>query len=267
MESMNRRKLKVGTPVPLLFHRGSESKKAPIQNHRSVRQDGAGLSSLSYFASEAHFELWNKYKSLYGEVTRGVDIPLFFNSIRSQDIPHTNEVLGGEVHFLQEPGLKLRSIASPFLVHQAALRPLGSCLYSFMNTLPWDCTHDHTKPVSHVQQHLSSKGKVHSVDLSSATDYFPLEVQVKALQALIGHHPSIDLFIEISRSQWLSTIGMIRWNQGQPLGLYPSFASFGLTHGFLLRYLLGKRYQGQFYVLGDDVIILDPLSSLSDADH
>jgi hypothetical protein len=40
------------------------------------------------------------------------------------------------------------------------------------------------------------------------------------------------------------------------MGLYPSFASFGLTHGFLLSYLAGI-YRNQFFVLGDDVVILD----------
>lgn len=258
MKSQNKR-LSIEDPSPILIHRGSESKKAPLLNNRSVEQRGAGLASLSYFATDAHYELWSKYPSLYGKVTEGVDIQLFKSSIRSMDIPSNNSLLGGEVHFLQEPGLKLRAIASPYLVHQEALRPLGNALYSHMRTLPWDCTHNHTLPVTHVQTHLAQRKMVHSVDLSNATDYFPLEVQTRVLQSLVGNHPSIDLFCEISRSEWLSTIGPIRWNQGQPLGLYPSFASFGLAHGYLLLYLLGKRYNGEFYVLGDDVIILDDL--------
>lgn len=257
MESQNKVKLKVGDPSPILLHHGSRSKKAPLLANRSVSQESAGLSSLIYFATDAHYGLWHKYKSVFEPVSRGFHLESFKASVRSCDLPHNEVIQGGEVHFLQEPGLKLRAIASPHLVHQVALRPLGSTLYSFMRTLPWDCTHDHEKPLSTIQSHLSSGRLIHSVDLSNATDYFPLEVQVKALEALIGHHPSIDLFVEISRSEWQSTIGPIRWMQGQPLGLYPSFASFGITHGFILLYLLGKRYQNEFYVLGDDVVILD----------
>jgi len=256
MKSQNRR-ITMGVPTPIAFHRGAESKKAPQLSRRSTIQNGSGLSSLIYFATDAHYELWSKYPSLYGKVSEGVDIQTFKSSIRSMDLPNNDSVIGGEVHFLQEPGLKLRAIASPYLVHQEALRPLGNALYSLMRTLPWDCTHDHSKPFSCVQLHLAQRKKVHSVDLSNATDYFPLEVQLLTLRGLIGDHPAIDLFEEISRSQWLSTIGTIRWTQGQPLGLYPSFASFGITHGFLLLYLLGKKYNGEFYVLGDDVIILD----------
>jgi len=108
-----------------------------------------------------------------------------------------------------------------------------------------------------LQEHLAGHKIVHSVDLSNATDYFPLEVQVRALKALCGDHLSIDLFKEISRSTWKSSIGNLVWKQGQPLGLYPSFASFGTTHGYLLHFLLGKRYEGEFYLVGDDVVILD----------
>jgi hypothetical protein len=258
VSSLNRR-LAVGDPSPIAFHRGAEGKKAPLLDRRSAVQNGSGLASLIYFATDAHKALFDKYKPIYEKVAEGVDIDLFKQSLRSDSMPHNNETLGGEVHFLQEPGLKLRAIASPYLCHQVALKPLGDTLYSAMRTFPWDCTHDHTKPVPYVQSHLCQHRTIHSVDLSNATDYFPLEVQLRALKGLIGDHLSIDLFEEISRSQWLSTIGTIRWTQGQPLGLYPSFASFGLTHGLVLYYLLGKRYENEFFVLGDDVIILDDL--------
>jgi len=255
VKSLNRKVLHVSDPYPILNYRGSDSKKSPIPGCRSVTQHGAGLSSLAYFAeSSAHFELWNRYNSIYKHVTSGIDIPKLYNVCRGFA---DRNVYGGEVHFLQEPGLKLRAIASPYLVHQVALQPLGATLYHHMRTLPWDCTHDHSKPVSALQTHLSRKKVVHSVDLSNATDYFPLEVQVRMLKVLLGNHPSIDLFVEISRSQWKSTIGTIRWTQGQPLGLYPSFASFGLAHGYLLSMLLDKKYNNEFYVLGDDVVILD----------
>ena len=49
----------------------------------------------------------------------------------------------------------------------------------------------------------------------------------------------------------------IKWRHGQPLGLYPSFALFTLTHGTLLWALNGFRHDNKFFVLGDDVIILD----------
>jgi hypothetical protein len=97
------------------------------------------------------------------------------------------------------------------------------------------------------------------VDLSSATDLFPLSVQETALRAILGQSSQqhVDLFVEISRSVWKSSIGDIRWTKGQPLGLFPSFAAFTLTHGLLLYYLADGDYHNQFFVVGDDVVILE----------
>jgi len=264
--SLVHKKLFIGKPKPMLQFRGSGSKKAPIFRDRSIPQSEASFASLSYFVNyRPHKDLYRKYEPLYKYVCEGFD-PFMEDYLFSQEDSIDSylsgrdtetTVFGGEVHFLQEPGLKLRAIASPYLVHQVALGPLGTTLYSHMRTLPWDCTHDQSKPVKFLQQHLAQHKTVHSVDLSNATDYFPLEVQLSALRALCGNHLSIDLFAEISRSHWKSSIGNVQWKQGQPLGLYPSFASFGTTHGYLLHFLLGKRYEGEFYLVGDDVVILD----------
>jgi hypothetical protein len=250
-------KLTLGLPRPIITHRGSMSKRAPLLDNKSVPQGNSGLAALGYFSTGVHYDLWRRYSSLYSHVSEGVDIHSLKYCVNDAIFPDHQQVWGGNIAFLQEPGLKLRAIASPYLVHQEALRPLGMALYSFMKTLPWDCTHDQNKPVSFVQAALSSKRTIHSVDLSNATDYFPLELQLRVLQTLIGHHQSIDLFSEISRSLWKSPIGNIRWTKGQPLGLYPSFAAFGLTHGILLASLLRKEYEGEFFVVGDDVVILD----------
>lgn len=253
------RKQSIGFTAPLLTRSGSD-KKAPILGYRSMPKNGSCLASMTYFKTRAHMDLWTRYGTLFAPVTEGVNVHTIYHSFDNDtsSSEYFDTVLGGRICFLQEPGLKLRAIASPYLVLQAALKPLGDALLGHIRTLPWDCTHDQTKPVKIVQSHLSNGRMVHSVDLSSATDYFPLEVQIIAMSAMFGNHPSIDLFTEISRSLWLNhTIGSIRWTQGQPLGLYPSFASFGFSHGMILLYLLGKEYNGQFFVLGDDVVILD----------
>jgi hypothetical protein len=77
------------------------------------------------------------------------------------------------------------------------------------------------------------------------------------MRELFGNIPDISLFELISRSTWLSPIGAINWRRGQPLGLYPSFAVFTVSHGMLLWYLNGSRHEKKFFVLGDDVVILD----------
>jgi hypothetical protein len=75
----------------------------------------------------------------------------------------------------------------------------------------------------------------------------------------------LNIFARLSRGRWLvnqaETPGMITsWAVGQPLGLYPSFGIFALTHGLLLNSI--SKEQGftdgeelTFRVLGDDVVI------------
>jgi hypothetical protein len=77
------------------------------------------------------------------------------------------------------------------------------------------------------------------------------------MRSIFGNIPDISLFEDVSRSLWISPIGAIRWNRGQPLGLYPSFAVFTACHGLLLWYLNGCSWNKDFFVLGDDVVILD----------
>jgi hypothetical protein len=210
-------------------------------------------------------KIFQRYWMLFDPVFRGIDVNSYTNDMfiddvsidqrtRVQNYPAT----GGEVHFLMQEGGKMRSIASPHLVFQMALQPLGSSVYSIVQSLPWDCTFDQSKAVPFVQSALQQGSTVHSVDLSSATDHFPMSLQLSCLRSLFGNQPDIELFLEISRLHWLTSENdMIRWKRGQPLGLYPSFGTFTMTHGFLLWYLNNKSFNNDFFVLGDDVIILN----------
>nr|UJQ92488.1 MAG: putative RNA-dependent RNA polymerase [Mitoviridae sp.] len=253
---------------PLVAYQGSPEKKAPSYfGNKSVPQSEAILQELPYFRSPGGVRLYQEFRSLYGPLLAGLTERRFIShqarlssdwwSRLGRDDGY--QVRGGEIHFLQEPGGKLRSIASPFRIHQEALKPLGDTLYSVIKQLPWDCTFDQSKAIPHIQSCLRQGKSVHSVDLSSATDHFPLTLQVEALRALIhrDNWDHIDLFIKISRGKWKSPIGDLEWTKGQPLGLFPSFGAFTLTHGLLLNYLAGGDYRNQFFVVGDDVVILE----------
>jgi hypothetical protein len=165
----------------------------------------------------------------------------------------------GKIGLIQEPGYKLRAVANPARVYQQALKPLGDDLYNKLRSLPWDCTHDQSFPLITIQGHLRAGRTAHAVDLSNATDKFPFELQYRMLHVLYHRKDAIELFADLSRAEWRTSLsnGFIHWTVGQPLGLYPSFASFALTHGIMLYALNGFRHDSMFYVLGDDVIILD----------
>jgi len=269
--SFPRIKIERDEELSLLVYRGSPSKFKPKLNwdewslrdssFTSRKQDEDVLSNALYFLDPKHVPLYFEYEGLYSPLLKG--LPKFIDKINELGSWYKREsrdlIEGGEIHFLQEAGGKLRSIASPHLVHQLALRPLGKSIYKLVQSLPWDCTFDQSRPFSVLSTHLSEGNTIHSIDLSSATDYFPLEIQMTVLRAFFGNCPDLRLFEDISKSNWRAE-GIsysLRWKRGQPLGLYPSFGTFTLSHGILLWFLNGQKHGNSFYVLGDDVVILD----------
>jgi len=252
----------ITTPVqPLVSYEGSPSKRAPaLFGRESLGQDEDPLRDAEFFNLDGSGDLYLRYRGIYSEVLKGLTRREYLDSCLEtyRRFPRApKQVLGGRIAFIQEPGGKLRSVASPFRVHQLALGPLGSELYSIVSQLPWDCTFDQSKAFPAIQSHLKAGEECHSIDLSSATDIFPLSLQLVALSAIFGkENPYVNLFVEISRGKWDSPIGVLSWKRGQPLGLFPSFGSFTLTHGLLLLHLNGGQHNGDFFIVGDDVVIL-----------
>jgi len=251
----------------IITNRGSDSRFRPAIEGlfpRSRTNEGV-VDYVTLLQVPSFRKLFRKYWSLFDPVFKGIDVNSYTKDslVNDVSIDQANRVqnyplLGGEVHYLMQEGGKMRSIASPHLVFQMALEPLKESLKTVVQSLPWDCTHDQSKAVPFVQYALQQKSTVHSVDLSSATDFFPMSLQMSCLHSLFGHQPDIDLFYDISRSYWLtSDKKMLRWKRGQPLGLGPSFFSFTMTHGCLLWYLNNQSFNNDFFVLGDDVVILN----------
>jgi len=237
----------------LLEYVGSTEKWAPqFHSNKRVPQSDNILAEMQYAAGEENYLFAWEYNELYAPVVKGIHGPLVRTNVKPD-----KHLYGGEVHFLQEPGLKMRAIASPYRIHQLALKPLGDAIYDVVKKLEWDCTFDQQKAIPWIQRSLSVGKKVHSIDLTGATDYFPLGIQLETLRILFGDLLDIKLVEEISRLRWKSEKGDIQWKRGQPLGLYPSFGMFTLTHGLVLSFLLGKDYDHEFFVVGDDVVILD----------
>jgi len=243
----------------LLDMRVSEERRGPVLTGSLPEPDSLIDSALYLLDTVEGWKHYTKYLRLYEPVLRDI---LPYDVIRSKMRTPSNS-LGcfavGRIGLIQEPGYKLRAVANPGRVFQRVLEPLGDSIYSLLKHLPWDCTFDQRKAIPYLQSALAAGRTVSSIDLSGATDYFPLTLQEDVLRWLFKDSPLVmDLFHEICTGSWLMPgQGYIQWSRGQPLGLYPSFGSFALTHGLLLLGILGKEYSNDFFVLGDDVVILD----------
>ena len=269
--------LQLGQPEPLLTFQGKVKVKAPIFNGASVPQSEDLEKELDWIMDPYNKLFLNRHYSCYKRVLEGISNlslcePLQglsgqsfhlsdhgpFETVHSRLRPPFIPVEAGSlVPLTKDGGWKVRWIASPYRLHQSALAPLGSALFDALRDLPWDCTYQQDKPYKAVQGHLKKGGTAFAVDLSSATHFFPLSLQVSVLRSIFGDVPDICLFEELSRCTWnCKKLGFtVRWTNGQPMGLYPSFPAFALTHGVLLHFLSGG-VPDRFFVLGDDVIIL-----------
>lgn len=180
-----------------------------------------------------------------------------------------DEETTGKLAFLSERGAKCRTVAVPNAWIQLLMEPLHAELDRLSKLMPWSVVHDQNRGAYFCKSALESNSEVWCFDLSSATDLFPLPLQVELLRSL-NLSEYADALQEIT-VQW--AVGQTRDNysgalvdygSGQPMGLYGSFPLFHLTHGLLLSYAEtlasvqgGVRIKDSFRVLGDDVIIIN----------
>jgi hypothetical protein len=252
-------------PSPLEMMIPSPCKRAPLPDG-SVDECFGIVDSIRflYDSFEGLQHLNRYYESHYKFVLQNLEPALFndyghFMSPKGYPYPlkKHGSLLAGRIGLIQEAGYKLRAVANPGRVFQRVLKPLGDAIYDHLKHVPWDCTFDQNKAIPVLQEQLSQGKMTYSIDLSGATDYFPLHLQVGLLKKMFDEK-TISLFEELSTSSWyFPSLGEIKWKRGQPLGLFPSFGAFALTHGILLQGLLGRPYNNEFFVLGDDVVILD----------
>jgi len=255
---------KLGKPRPLVDMLPSPNKRAPLPSE-SVPESNGIVDSLKFlFESVEGFNHYIKYKHSHyspviGDLWNVLCDP--YNRMENKNvfdpIKYHGSFLVGRIGLIQEPGYKLRAVANPGRVFQRVLEPFGNAIYGYLKSLPFDCTFDQSKAIPVLQEALAHGKTIHSIDLSGATDYFPLALQEHLLKKMFPDI-DVDLFVDLSKASWyMPQCGEISWRRGQPLGLFPSFGAFALTHGTLLLGLLNKEWNNQFFVLGDDVVILD----------
>ena len=174
-----------------------------------------------------------------------------------------------KVNWINEPGMKERVVADYVKVLEFLTKPFGEKLYDIVRDVPWDATYHEERGYNQIKRYLKQNKpntKCWCFDLSKATDRFPLSTQVAVLKGLsreLGPRftDMMNIFVEsCSLPAELPDGRLTHWEVGQPMGAYPSFALFSLSHGMVLMQYLhskGHNYNDQFVVHGDDLVIMD----------
>lgn len=137
---------------------------------------------------------------------------------------------------------------------QTVLKTIHDNLFQGLRRIPMDRTFvqaeglDLGKPSDHY----------HSLDLSSATDRFPMQLQQKLIAALIGRNKAAAWARILVKYPYDLNGEQILYRTGQPMGAYSSWPAFTMTH-HLLVYAAAREvgltnFTG-YALLGDDIVI------------
>jgi hypothetical protein len=247
----------------------SESKRAPglSKTHSEASVDAWFLDALEQPRIR---KMINRYPKHYTPVLEGLPKKLLSQRPRfmSKKNLTEEEQVGavGRIGFIQEPGYKLRVVANPNRITQLALEPLKDQCFSLLIQIEEDCTFDQYEGVEFAESALKRGQTVHSIDLSNATDMFPLDLQMEICEKYGLDKEYLNHFHDIAVSPWdvndplLKKQRHISWKKGQPLGLGPSFPMFALAHHVVVWTAannIGIDSTNAYRILGDDIIILN----------
>jgi len=166
---------------------------------------------------------------------------------------------------IDDPEAKVRIVGCYDYISQLALTPYSEWAFNSLRNFPKDRTYTQD-PV--ILDKMESEC-YHSLDLSSATDRFPISLQVQFLTEVAGPafagawknlmiaEPFIAQYWVGERSRKLIR-ELISYKVGQPMGARSSWATFTLCHHMVVQYaaFLNGLYPFNHYILlGDDVVI------------
>jgi len=161
-----------------------------------------------------------------------------------------------KLSIVNAPERKSRIIAILDYWSQTALKPLHDRIFSILKGLEGDCTFRQTKPQKYLVE-----GPYYSLDLTSATDRFPVEIQEIVVRELTQSPEYAAAWRRVLTAHpfyvpWEGSF--IKYETGQPMGAYSSWAVFALTHHIIVRIagmMVGKPSFTNYALLGDDIVI------------
>jgi len=170
----------------------------------------------------------------------------------------------GRISFKTEAAGKVRAFAMVDYWTQCTLRPLHDLIFSILKEIPQDGTFDQIAPA----KALLGVGRLAtetwwSLDLSAATDRFPLVLQRLAMGMLVSEEYATAWANLLVDRSYLTPAGVkprrVKYAVGQPMGAYSSWAAFALTHHafvqFAWRLSGGSGWFKDYALLGDDIMI------------
>jgi hypothetical protein len=207
------------------------------------------LDSIKIVGGDRLYELILKYRSLI------LKIPQFFLSRCSRKGDMVTRKLVG----IQDKEGKTREVAIMDYFTQAALLPLHNLLMKALSRIVQDCTLNQSKHIGSLRPTLGSS--YHSIDLTAATDRFPIVVIERIFCVWFGEEYSSHWKNLMVGSPFHFGGKEYSYAVGNPMGAYSSFNGFAIAHHFLVFLSCQKADRNwkkcPYMLLGDDIVIAD----------
>nr|WLK77423.1 RNA-dependent RNA polymerase [Suillus luteus mitovirus 6] len=162
----------------------------------------------------------------------------------------------GKLSFIKDPEGKLRIVAISDYMTQLYLRPIHRILMNLLKHFDSDRTYTQDP---NAKWDFGNTDSFWSLDLSSATDRFPISLQKRLLTRIFDQKISNSWEFILKERGFLTPEGdSVQYGAGQPMGTYSSWAAFTLTHHLVVHWcahLNGISNFNQYIILGDDIVI------------
>jgi hypothetical protein len=142
---------------------------------------------------------------------------------------------------------------------QTVLKPLHDWAFGLLKGVSTDMTFNQ----GNFKKILTHRNNYFSYDLTSATDSYPIDLQVAVLSSFIGQEKAEawkDILVGQDFTLSWDKSKTVRYSRGQPMGAYSSWAIFTITHHLVVRYC--AKLAGfdpikfdDYVILGDDLVI------------
>lgn len=170
--------------------------------------------------------------------------------------------LHSKIAIKRELGGKDRAFAMVDYYTQIVLKPLHLKVSNILSSLEEDCTFDQGKGKSQIQS-WTSDGQGCSIDLSSASDRFPLSLLERMVAKLTSPEFASNWATVLVDRDFKYKTKFYRWKVGQPLGAKSSWPTFALAHHIVMRAAYKKAgiLAREYLILGDDVAMRKSLAT------
>nr|UTQ48822.1 RNA-dependent RNA polymerase [Monilinia fructicola mitovirus 5] len=161
---------------------------------------------------------------------------------------------------VKDPECKMRIIAIFDYISQQMFDILSKQLFKSLENIPSDRTFTQDPHFTHTK--IDRSQRLHSIDLTAATDRFPVDLQHQVLAKLLspGYADYWKSLMVGSPFRHPQMNEAINYSVGQPMGAKSSWPMFTLTHHIAVQYAAlecGLVKFDKYILLGDDIVIND----------